>query len=72
MFLCWAYASQHLDKMGPVGVPVHCTGNVLPPTLRCQCFCVPNVPRFQGEGDFGCGDGAERPCGPGVVPEPES
>lgn len=51
---------------------MHHPGNGLPPTLRAQCVLYSCVPFLQGEGDSGCGDRAERPCGSGVVPEPES
>lgn len=64
--------SWFLYKTRPAGLPVRRVRNVLPSPLRCQCFAISNVPFCQGEGDPGRRDRAERPCGAGVVPEPES
>jgi hypothetical protein len=38
----------------------------------CMCVLYSCIQFLQGEGDSGCGDRAECPCGSGVVPEPAS
>lgn len=68
----WSWTSLCL-RLQPVPHP-HRPGNALPSTLSGRPVCVLHscVQFLPGERDSGCGDRPERPCGSGVVPEPES